>query len=584
MKTISILSVCFFIFSISNALSQNISSAGISVHLTFRVLGWQPNEAIGIKYTGQVSKQQIRTDLQALKEAHGWAYSENDLEIRYEKGERVIWQRGKLSKKHYLNTNFTLNFQALREQFPDAERIIIDIMNKNGFTYQPTFTPDLVARASVNLDSYKWENQLPFQKDWTGLANYRIRYTLEPIHFTDNISLPLLKAKASFSNSWFFLTFPLLIFLTLLPAVSVYIFLSRGTIYNKRGKITLKPLQMSIICVELHFVIGAGIYLGYLDLCASVTQNTIFGYLLSVVPLAITSFLIFLQVSHRYEKSARGTTWSFRENLLTNLRMMVLGSPLLLLPFCYFGTQKAFPELPFFIFLVLLLCQYALLTLLFGCVIPFAMRWIWKGKPLADDTLRQRLHQLAEKARIDYRDIILLQTQSSKLANAWVAGILPKWRSVFLTDYLLEHLRSNEIETIFAHELGHLKHKHLLKQVAWVVLGFGGQLALIRLSLFLFGFFTGIPAWLYWLLFASVNFGVILLLVQFGLMRFWRRMEFEADAYAIELTQQPSVFLQALRKLIELNDAPEDLDKFNEMLSTHPDFKARAEAIEKNRY
>lgn len=69
------------------------------------------------------------------------------------------------------------------------------------------------------------------------------------------------------------------------------------------------------------------------------------------------------------------------------------------------------------------------------------------------------------------------------------------------------------------------------------------------------------------------------MLVQFGLMRFWRQMEFEADAYAVELTQQPTVFLRALRKLIQLNDAPEDLDTFNEMLSTHPNFMARAEAI-----
>jgi len=64
-------------------------------------------------------------------------------------------------------------------------------------------------------------------------------------------------------------------------------------------------------------------------------------------------------------------------------------------------------------------------------------------------------------------------------------------------------------------------------------------------------------------------------------MRFWRQMEFEADAYAVELTQQPAIFLQALRQLICLNDAPEDLDTFNEMLSTHPNFKARAASIEK---
>ena len=254
---------------------------------------------------------------------------------------------------------------------------------------------------------------------------------------------------------------------------------------------------------------------------------------------------------------------------------------MLLLPFCYFGTQKAFPHLSFVPFVASILFQYALLTSLFGCVIPFVMGWIWKGRPLEDNTLRQRLQQLAERAKIDYRDIVLLKTKSSKLANAWVAGIYPKWRSVFVTDYLLEHLNHNEIETIFAHELGHLKHRHLLKQVAWIVLGFGGQLMLIRLSLFLLSFLTGVPSWLYWLLFVSVNFGAILFIGQFGLMQFWRRMEFEADAYAVQLTQKPTVFLQALRKVIQLNEAPEDLDTFNEMLSTHPNFRARADAIEK---
>ncbi len=55
-------------------------------------------------------------------------------------------------------------------------------------------------------------------------------------------------------------------------------------------------------------------------------------------------------------------------------------------------------------------------------------------------------------------------------------------------------------------------------------------------------------------------------------------MEFEADA--VELTRELPVFLQALRKLIQLNDAPEDLDTFSEMLSTYPNFKAGTNAIE----
>ena len=571
MKTLFQLSVCFFVFAIGTAIGQDTSSTEKSVHLTFRVLGWQPKEALGIKYSERVPKTQAQADIAALAEGHGWVYAENDFQVSYEKGERVFWQLGKLSEKEKFDTDFTLNFQALREQFSDADRIVIDILNSNGFTYHATFTPD----------TENWQNQLPFHKDWTSTLKYRLRYVIAPKHFADHIRLPQLKANATFSISRFLLTFPILVFLTVLPAVTAYFFLYRGITRNKSGKITFKPLQMAIIFVELHMAMGAAIYLGYTSLCAILTQSTLFGFLLSAPPIAITSLIIYMRVIHRYEKSARRTTWSFRENLLTELRMIVLATPLFLLPFCYFGTLKTFPGLPFLPFLALLLVQYTLLTSLFACIIPFVMRWAWKGNPLPDTTLRNRLQQLAESAGFTYQNIVLLQTKRAKLANAWVAGILPKWRTIFLTDYLLEHLSTDEIQNIFAHELGHVKHRHLSKQIAWIVLGFGGQLVLIRLSLFLARFLPEFPAWISGLLFVIVNIAIMYLVVQSGLMHFWKRMEFEADAYAVELTQQPEVFLQALRKLIQLNDAPEDLDTFNEMLSTHPNFKARANAIEK---
>lgn len=581
MKKISILFLSSLILFTTNSGSDENTAAGKSIHLTLRVLGWQPMEIIGIKYSEPVSKEQIQADLKALAEVHGWGYSGHALEIKHEHGKKLGWQGGNFSERYHLDTNFTLNFQAVRSYFSDADSIIVDIICSNGFTYQESFIASGDLNQGPNSDSQDWQNQFPFQRDWTGLSSYRIRYTFYPPQFSEYVILPTLKTTASFSKTWLLKTIPFLVFLMFMPSVILYLFVRQGASRNERGKIKLSPVKSLIINAQFPLIVWISATLGCANVLSMLTQNRILGGILGITTVPILSYVIFLWVLHRYEKKFCNTTWNFRENLLTNLRMMILGAPILLLSLCYFGTQKTFPELPFLIFLAFLLCQYALLTSFFACIIPFAMSWIWKGKPLVDDTLRQHLQQLAEKAGINYRDIVLLQTKNSKLANAWVAGILPKWRSVFVTDYLLEHLSSNEIETIFAHELGHLKYKHLLKQVAWIVLGFGGQLALIQLSLFIFSFFTGIPAWLYWLSFASVNFGVILLLVQFGLMQFWRRMEFEADAYAVELTQQPSVFLQALRKLIELNDAPEDLDKFNEMLSTHPNFKARADAIEK---
>ena len=580
-----IFSLCFLIFLSNNSIGEKLPTTGNAVHLTFRVLGWQPNEAIGIKYSYRISREQMQDDMTGLIEAQGWKSSETLIKIKYEQGKEVAWQRGDFSEKHRLTTDFTLNFQVLRELFPNAESIVIDILGQNGFDYQDTFTHD--ADDKNYLTDRDWQSEFPYERRFTGpiglggLPNYRIRYTLHLKKFLDNMKLPTLKANSSFSKDWFWKEFPLLIFTILLPGITAHLFLRQGVTLNERGKIKFKPLQFFIIYLEFYITVGATIHFGCVYICAIVTQSTLFGYLLGAAPAVVICYLILFSVLHHREKAARGTTWSFHENLLTNLRMMVLGAPALLLPICFLVTQKVFPDIPFLLFILLLLVQYTILTTFFACVMPLVLRWTWKGKRLEDEKLRQGLQQLADKAGIDCRNIVVLKTKSSRLANAWVAGILAKWRSVFLTDYLLEHLTHDEIEAVFAHELGHLKHRHLLKQVAWIVLGFGGQLLLMRLSLFLFDFITVLPLWFYAVLFVSVNFGAFLFLVQFGLMRFWRRMEFEADAYAVTLTRQPTIFLQALRKLIQLNDAPEDLDTFNEMLSTHPNFKARVDAIEK---
>lgn len=581
MKKNLILSLCLSIFLGINASSQDLSTTGQTIHLTFRVLGWRSEDVIEIKYPEDISKERIQVDMKALAEVHNWTYSENSVEIIYEKGSKVALQHGKLSEKDQLDTNFTLNFQTLGRQFLDFETIIIDIIGKNGFSYQGTFISPTAANESTDLADQRWQNQFPFQKDWTGLSSYRIRYTLYPVQGPETLNIPILTVKSSVSKTWLLKVGPFLVFLIFVPSVVLYLFFRQGVSRNERGKIKLSPSKSIVINTQFPLMVWVVTVIGCADVLSILTQSRILGGILGIATVPILSYGIFLFVWHRYEKNIRNTTWSFRENLLTNLRVTILGAPVLLLPFCYFGTQKVFPHLSFFLFVLVILCYYAFFTSLFGCVISFVLGWIWKGKSLEDNALRQRLQQLADKAEIDYRNIVLLKTKGSKLANAWVAGICPKWRSVFVTDYLLEHLNHNEIETIFAHELGHLKHRHLLKQVVWIVLGFGGQLMLIRLSLFLLSFLTGVPSWLYWLLFVSVNFGAILLIGQFGLMRFWRRMEFEADAYAVQLTQQPTVFLQALRKLIQLNDAPEDLDTFNEMLSTHPNFRARADAIEK---
>ena len=59
------------------------------------------------------------------------------------------------------------------------------------------------------------------------------------------------------------------------------------------------------------------------------------------------------------------------------------------------------------------------------------------------------------------RDFKIWQTDRQVL-NAAVAGLLPSMRYVFVTDALLLYLRDDEMEAVIAHELGHVRRRHLL--------------------------------------------------------------------------------------------------------------------------
>jgi STE24 endopeptidase len=56
------------------------------------------------------------------------------------------------------------------------------------------------------------------------------------------------------------------------------------------------------------------------------------------------------------------------------------------------------------------------------------------------------------------------------MANALVVGLLPWPRYVVFTDKLLEEFRPDEVEAVFGHEVGHVKHQHMLYYVVFFVL------------------------------------------------------------------------------------------------------------------
>ncbi len=100
--------------------------------------------------------------------------------------------------------------------------------------------------------------------------------------------------------------------------------------------------------------------------------------------------------------------------------------------------------------------------------------WAWptfiaplfnRFKPLEDEALRQRLEALLTRNGFRSGGIFVMDgSRRSSHGNAYFTG-LGKTKRIVFYDTLLESLSPEEIEAVLAHELGHFKRHHVLKNL-----------------------------------------------------------------------------------------------------------------------
>ncbi|MGD0540194.1 MAG: M48 family metalloprotease [Tepidisphaeraceae bacterium] len=103
--------------------------------------------------------------------------------------------------------------------------------------------------------------------------------------------------------------------------------------------------------------------------------------------------------------------------------------------------------------------------LIFLVFSPEILRRVLHTESMPDCPLRRKLKKIARQHRVGFRDVLLWKTES-QMGNAAVMGFVPRFRYVLLSDLLLETMQDEQIEAIFAHELGHVMHRHLFWLVA----------------------------------------------------------------------------------------------------------------------
>jgi STE24 endopeptidase len=117
----------------------------------------------------------------------------------------------------------------------------------------------------------------------------------------------------------------------------------------------------------------------------------------------------------------------------------------------------------------------AAVVLLFA---PEILKRVLHTESMPPGVLRHRLEAICRRHNIRYKDVLLWRTEYN-MGNAAVMGLIPPMRYILMSDLLLETMTDEQIEAVFAHEVGHIIHHHML----WFAVFFGALMfALVGLS------------------------------------------------------------------------------------------------------
>lgn len=181
-------------------------------------------------------------------------------------------------------------------------------------------------------------------------------------------------------------------------------------------------------------------------------------------------------------------------------------------------------------------------------------------KPLEDAALKERVSTLMARCGFTAKGFYVMDgSKRSAHANAYFTGFGTSKRVVFY-DTLLAQLAPAEVDAVLAHELGHFKHRHVMKRMASVfglsllgfaALGWISQQAWFYTGLGVMPNMQGPNDALALLLFMMV-LPLLGTFISPLMAQASRKHEFEADAYAVAHTRGADL-ASALLKLYQDN-------------------------------
>src|SRR3954451_9935641 len=192
-----------------------------------------------------------------------------------------------------------------------------------------------------------------------------------------------------------------------------------------------------------------------------------------------------------------------------------------------------------------------------------------KFEPLPDGKLRSDVLELADRAGVDVGQVYRVDaSRRTTGVNAYVNG-LGHTKRVVLYDTLIDDFPEDQVRSVVAHELAHVKHRDLPRGLLWLALVAPAAVFLVpQLAERVGGDRRPGPRTLPAL---ALSAALVSMLVGSASNALSRRVEAVADAFALRATEDAPAFIELERKLAVTNVAePEPPRLFQLLFGSHP--------------
>ncbi len=217
---------------------------------------------------------------------------------------------------------------------------------------------------------------------------------------------------------------------------------------------------------------------------------------------------------------------------------------------------------------------------------PAVIQKFWRCKPLETGHYRKRIENLCRKARLEYADILYWPIFGGRMITAGVMGLVKKFRYILVTNDLLRFLEPEEIDAVIAHEIGHIKKKHLIFYlvffVGYMLISFATFDLLVYFIIFTEPIYKFISnSGLDQTAVTSSIFSFIIIICFLTYFRFifgyfMRNFERQADTYVYTLFDSAAPLISCFEKIAATSGEPYDKPNWH-----HFSIKSRIEYLKK---